>query len=80
MFGRRFDFCRKALLRLRSESVDPCDESFVARDEKEALLDCDDETELLLMENLSILFASLYFFDIVSATLRSLFFRVDISR
>jgi hypothetical protein len=80
MFGRRFDFCRKALLRLRSESTDPCDESFIAADEKEALLDCGDETELLLMGKLKLLFASVCVFNIESATLRSLFFRVDISR
>jgi hypothetical protein len=81
MFGRKFDFCRNEFLRLCSESIDPCDESLVFRDEKEALLNCDDEREYPPAEDLrGILFASVYFFDIVSATLRSLFFRVDISR
>jgi hypothetical protein len=97
MSDGRLDFCIKEFLRLRSESIDPCDESFVAADEKEALLadekealladekealfdDSDDEIELLLMDDLSLLFPSANVFDIVSATLRSLFFRVDISR
>ena len=70
----------KEFLRLHSESIDPCDESFVATEEEEVPLASDDEIELLLMDNLSVLFACVYDFDIVSATLRSLFFRVDISR
>jgi hypothetical protein len=76
-----FDFCMKEFLRLHSESMDPCDESFVFTEEAEVLLPpSDDEIELLLIDDLSLLFESVYVFDIVSATLRSLFFRVDISR
>jgi hypothetical protein len=70
----------KEFLRLHSESIDPCDESFVATEEEEVPLASDDEIELLLMDALSVLFDSVYVFDIESATLRSLFFRVDISR
>jgi hypothetical protein len=59
----------KEFLRLHSESPDPC-ESFVATEEaEEVCLASDDEMELLLMDDLSVLFPCVNDFDIVSATL-----------
>jgi hypothetical protein len=58
----------KEFLRLHSESIDPC-ESFVATEEEEVCLASDDEMELLLMDDLSVLFPCANDFDIVSATL-----------
>lgn len=64
-----FDFSMKEFLKLHSESIDPCESFVFTDDEDEALLDSDDEIELLLVDGLSVLFPSVCFFDIVSATL-----------